>query len=181
MSSRSQQAAGRKRSTGPGLGFWHLKAHRQWHTSSNKVAPTPTRPHPMNRWESFSFKPPQTVNKRKTGSRARLYHSQCLPPVTHFFQQGSTSSKLLTFTKQRHQLGPSDQNCEPMEECFSFKPDGLIQQEDKLAASRPHAVSATSGCWKGTWNIFWRHPFHFPQAETQQQGLLAHTVVLFSI
>jgi hypothetical protein len=33
------QAAGRERDSSPGLSIWNLKAHPQWHTSSNKATP----------------------------------------------------------------------------------------------------------------------------------------------
>lgn len=39
------QAAGREGDTGPGLNFWKLKAHPQWHAYPNKGTPNPIRPH----------------------------------------------------------------------------------------------------------------------------------------
>lgn len=62
------QAGGRKRKTGSGLGFLNLKAHCQWHTSSNKATP-PNPPwdvsptgnqvdkYMRNRWMSFFHTP----------------------------------------------------------------------------------------------------------------------------
>lgn len=44
--------------TGPGLSFWDLKVHTQWHTYSNKSTP-PNHAIPVSLWGPFSFKLPQ--------------------------------------------------------------------------------------------------------------------------
>jgi len=41
------QAAGRESDTGPGLSIWNLKAHPQWHTSSNKATPPNSATHSL--------------------------------------------------------------------------------------------------------------------------------------